>query len=288
MMGIRLSVIIVSYNSLEYLKECISSIRSFNDIGESLEIIVVDNSTEKSTMDWLREQPGIVAISNENKGFGQGNNIGARVAKGEFLLFLNPDTVLIEPVFAHAIELFEKDSTLGLFGVQLVGKNRKRNSTYGLRMTMGLARTLLSKMLVTFRVFLPRKMYTSGADIFIRKNVFENAGCFDEEFFMYCEEADLCNRVNALGYKNGFVRNCKIIHLEGKTTEAKLFTSTIRLIESRKHYCEKYGYDFIKFLNKEKRYCRIKSFFFSKKGDQKRADEYYRIVEYMNQITAQG
>lgn len=281
----KLSIIIVNYNSLTYLQNCISSIEKFNDIGDQLEVIVVDNSTGDESIRWLQGQQNIIAIANENRGFGQGNNVGVKKAHGEYLLFLNPDTVIIEPVFQFAVDQFEKDPKLGLFGVQLVDGNLRPNSTYGLRMPLGFTRSVLTRILISAKVFIPSAMYTSGADLFIRKSVFDEAGAFDENLFMYCEEADLCNRVNRLGYRNAFYSEKKIIHLEGKTQDAKLFTSYRRQMESRKYYCEKYSIDFLRFARKEKRYCALKKTVFSMKGDKARAAEYQKIVQYLDSLT---
>ena len=119
MRGMTLSVIIVSYKKIEVLRDCLNSIKQYNDIGEDLEVIVSDNSpddilyeTIKKEYDWIK------IIKNENKGFGAGNNRGYEIATGKYLLFLNPDTILIEPIFKFTVEQFEQDKDLALFGVQ--------------------------------------------------------------------------------------------------------------------------------------------------------------------------
>lgn len=280
----KLSVIIVNYNSLNYLKECVYSINNNNDIGEALEIIVVDNSPNDDALEWLDTQKNIKAVKNENRGFGQGNNVGSSIASGEYLLFLNPDTIIIEPVFKFAINQFERSAKLGLFGVQLVNRNMIPNSTYGLRMPLGFMRTVLCKLLISLHIFLPSKMYTSGADIFIRKNVFEAAGAFDENIFMYCEEADLCNRVNSIGYQNDFFPQKRIIHLEGKTSETNLFTTYTRQMSSRKYYCEKYNIPFEKYKKSEIRYCKLKIIVLRLLGRKARASEYEKIICHLDAI----
>ena len=125
------SVVIVSYKKLDILIECIESIYKFNDIGELLEIIIVDNSPKKDIYNYLIEKyPEIIIIKNENKGFGQANNVGALRASGEYLLFLNPDTILIEPIFKFAINKFENNKELALFGVKLVDENLNDNISF--------------------------------------------------------------------------------------------------------------------------------------------------------------
>ena len=282
----ELSVIIVSYNCLPLIKQCIASIDKYNDIGDSLEVIVVDNSTDDETIEWLRsERPDVIAIDNDNKGFGQGNNVGADASHGLYLLFLNPDTILVEPVFRYAIDKFKADPELGMFGVRLLDADQKRNHSFLLRWVPGMFRTKLNDVLVALDIFIPSMMFTLGADIFIRKELFYAAGCFDEEFFMYCEEADLTNRVNKTGMKNRFFRDKQIIHLEGKTQKTPNALRTYkRVTESRKHYCEKYGLDFRKNLDRELRYCKLKKTVTELLGRKDQAAAFGEIVDYIKQL----
>lgn len=281
----ELSVIIVCYNCLPLIKQCIESIDRFNDIGDGLEIIVVDNSEDSSTFEWLRsERPDIIAIDNENKGFGHGNNVGVVAASGRYLLFLNPDTILIEPIFAYAVKKFDSDPKLGVFGVRLLDADRKRTDSFGLRFVMGAWLTALNDLLVSAEIFIPSKMFILGADIFIRRDTFIQAGLFDENIFMYCEEADLCNRVNDCGMKNRYFREKSLIHLEGKTQASPNVPRTYqRVTESRRYYCQKNGLDFRKYLKKELRYCRFKKAAFGLTGKTKQADDYKKIVKYIRQ-----
>ena len=281
----ELSIIIVSYNCLPLIKQCIASINTYNDIGDALELIIVDNSDDDKTIEWLKEtRPDIISIANENRGFGQGNNVGARVASGKYLLFLNPDTVLVEPVFRFAIEKFESDAKLGLFGVRLLDSVCKRNNSFGLRWVSGMASTIMNDVFVAADVFIPSRMFTLGADIFIRRDLFFEIGKFDEAFFMYCEEADLCNRVNEHGMKNRFFREKSMMHVEGKTQKSPDILRTYRrLTESRQHYCSKYGLDFSKNLLREFRYCKFKRAVFRAMKKDKQANGYERVIEFIQQ-----
>lgn len=281
----ELSLIIVSYNCLPLLKQCIESVDKYNDIDDALEVIVVDNGSDGDTIEWLRsERPDIISIANDNKGFGQGNNVGADLSEGKYLLFLNPDTILIEPVFGYALERFRQDPKLGTFGVRLLDAEGKRNHSFLLRWVPGMFRTKLNDLLVALDIFIPSKMYTLGADIFIRRDLFYEIGKFDENFFMYCEEADLTNRVNAHGMKNRFYRDKRIIHLEGKTQKSPNALKTYkRVTESRKYYCEKYGMDFQKNLNRELRYCKLKEKVSGILGRREQVADFRSIVDYIRQ-----
>ena len=129
MTKISLSVIIVSYKQADIVLDCISSIYQYNDIGEQLEIILVDNSPTHNVYHAVVEEFATVhAIKNNNTGFGAGNNLGAAKATGEYILFLNPDTILVESIFKFAINKFEINSNLSMFGLKLVSKKLKRNA----------------------------------------------------------------------------------------------------------------------------------------------------------------
>lgn len=260
----KLSVIIVAYKKRDILEKCIESIFNYNDIGNDLEVIVVDNSPDtKCIYDYMKNKyKNIIIIKNINNGFGGGNNVGARVAQGEYLLFLNPDTILIESVFKFAIRKFGKNSNLALFGVKLVSEELRHNLSYYFRVKhYRFIYKLLIKPLNRFNVFIPSKMYIAGANIFIRKNIFCEIGMFDENIFMYYEEPDIIERIEKLDrkYTISFFPEKKIIHLEGKTTDVKSNGERIRL-ESLNYYCQKHYLNFKKILNSQFKYLRLKIF----------------------------
>ena len=124
-MKIKLSIIIVTYMSDEYIDLCIDSIYQYNDIGnENIKIIVVDNSPPYYPMynRVSKKYKDVVFIQNKsNVGFGTANNIGASVIESEYILFFNPDAELIEPVFKNIISRFENDGKLGCLGIKQSG-----------------------------------------------------------------------------------------------------------------------------------------------------------------------
>lgn len=250
---IKLSVIIVSYNCLDYLKNCLSSIDKHNDIGKQLEIIVVDNSNNLDTYNWLMtERPSIILKKNNNKGFGEANNVGSKLASGKYLLFLNPDTLLVEPIFKFAINKFENNPKLGCFGLQLIDENYKNNTSNNLRMLpLGFHYKILSWFICRLDLFLPKLMHPSGADLFVRKDIFFQCGSFDTDFFMYREEADLCNRINDLGLTISYFKNKKIIHLESKATKFTNTEKRDRLFNSFLTYSKKYNVNLYKKYKEE-------------------------------------
>lgn len=262
MSNIKLSIVIVSYNNLSVLIDCINSIYKFNDIGEELEVIIVDNSNNLNTYDYIKAKyDDIIIIKNKNNGFGEGNNVGARIAKGDYIVFLNPDTVLIEPVFKFAIEKFETNSNLSLFGVKLLDSNLKSNLSFYFidRHSFIIGQT--TKILNKINFFLPNAMFISGANLFVRRDVFIEAGMFDEKIFMYYEESDLIKRIKSLGGKIKFYKDKKIIHLEGKTVENN-DAALYRRLDSAQYYCNKYSLNFNKQIKAEIRYNKLKHFIY--------------------------
>ena len=281
---IQLSVIIVSYHCLSYLKDCLDSIEQHNDIGSALEVIVVDNSSTTEIVDWLRSnRPEVIAVQNDNRGFGQGNNVGAKLAHGQYLLFLNPDTLLIEPVFQFAVERFAADPKLGVFGLQLLNGEQEKTTTFGLRVPLGTGRRLLGNLCQSTGYFNPKFMQTSGADMFVDAAAFRACGMFDADMFMYYEESDICDRMNGIGRSVGLFREKRIVHLEGKTTVSKLAARYAAEMKSFEHYCLKSGKNFHRLGKKERRYCRMKQCVFSLLGNQDRAGEYRQIVSFWDQ-----
>lgn len=252
------SVIIVSYENLNILIDCVESIEKYNDIGDELEVIVVDNSTTNTVFDYVRSNYSkIKIVKNRNRGFGEGNNVGAKMAKGEYLLFLNPDTILVEPIFEFATGKFRESMELAMFGVKLVDINMKQNMSFYYMDNSGTIYSQLVKLFNYFGVFLEGKMFVSGANMFIRRDVFFEAGMFDENIFMYYEEADITRRIIKINKKIRYFGDRKIIHLEGKTS-GNSEKALERRIESLNYYCEKYNVDFDRRIRSEIRYTNLK------------------------------
>lgn len=272
MKKIKLSIVIVGYKNSEVLINCLNSILKFNDIGDALEIIVVDNSPSKEYIYYniSKLYKNIKIIKNENKGFGQGNNVGVNESKGEFLLFLNPDTILIEPIFKYSIRKFEEDEYLVLFGLKLLDKELKSNSSYFFRYRFGIVHSQLLKILQKKDIYIAKKMFISGANIFVRRKQFLEAGMFDPKIFMYGEEADLINRLENLNknYKTAYFKEKRIIHLEGKSSEVKEKSIEER-IKSSIYYGKKYNKDYNKKLKSELRYLQLKYYIYIIINDNK-------------------
>ena len=204
----RLSIIIVSYNSEKDIYDCINSIRQWTDIPmEELELIVVDNnSRETDTMfATLKQLYGndIVLIRNtRNGGYGQGNNLGIRKATASVILIMNPDVRMMEPIFKTALDAFDQSKDLSMYGMkQMLSASEPSTNSFCCAYTVnGYLQTFMSSLGNRYDRYIPRYMHFSGSCFFIRKEMFEQAGLFDETIFMYGEEEDIHYRMRKKGF----------------------------------------------------------------------------------------
>lgn len=194
----KLSIVIVTYHSEHDIYDCLESIWKYCDIQRNeLEVIIVDNSPECENMFvQLRQCYGkdIQLIHNtHNGGYGQGNNIGIRLATAPVVMIVNPDVRLCEPLFKAVIEAFEKDNRLCIYGTKQWLSNYVKSplSFDCSRSLNGYLIPLLSSLCNKIDLYLPRLMYLQGSCFFINKEKFIQVGLFDESIFMYGEEDDI-------------------------------------------------------------------------------------------------
>lgn len=236
-MEIKVSIIIVNYDCEEHTCNCIDSIYKYVR-GSYYEIIVVDNASSVSSVNTISVRfPEIKLIVNEeNKGFGTANNIGARYSLGKYLFFLNPDTLLMKDAVSQFYDFLENTAIdVACCGGNLLKADGTPTTCYGNFPTV-----LQQFSDIGFRVFYKKLFaeklsmgktcvfndirsidYLVGAALFIKKQLFEAIGGFDERFFMYYEETDLFFRLDKAGYKTYLLPEAKIIHLESVTTKSE-------------------------------------------------------------------
>ena len=225
-----LSIIIVNWNSVKYILNCIKSIKK-NIKSLNYEIIVVDNASFDNCGEKLaHEFPEVIFIqSQQNLGFAAGNNLGASHARGEVLLFLNPDTEVLE----GAIErLFEKTLSLpmvGIVGPRVLNTDGSLQTSCVRALPTPINRALDANFL---RRLFPRSRHwgtwnafsnfepvvveaVSGACMMIKANTFASVGGFNPQFFMYAEDMDLCARIRGLGLKNYHIPEAVVVHHGG-------------------------------------------------------------------------
>ena len=220
---LRLSIIIVVYNSENVLFDCLDSISEYENL-ENIEVIIVDNylnsSFNKSALKQYEYEISYIK-SEVNGGFGYGNNIGAARAKYDVLLFLNPDTILTRELSSPTIKVFANCRSSTIVGYNLIDSDGRRNNTFGHFLQSNLLVVFMLHVVRYFSCYgllnhvLNRFVWPWGAAFAVRKDVFTKAGGFDENMFLCNEEPDLLMRIN-----NRKVRflNIPIIHLEGHTT----------------------------------------------------------------------
>ena len=248
-MNKNISIIIVTYNSESVIKECLESIEKYNDIHNKLEIIIVDNSSIFNIETFINDlniNLDIQLIHNpKNGGFGQGNNIGAKASSGDLLFILNPDTILVEPIFKYMINEFS-DETLTTAGFRLIDRDGNDNDSVGLLPEYNyiyMPRKLLNYLVIELNL-LSKYIFPWGADLIVRKKDFIDAGMFDENMFLCNEEPDLMHRLDINKVK---IFDKKIIHLEGHTTEVH----EVRFkewLKTTQYYLEKYNNSYKKYI----------------------------------------
>lgn len=216
----KFSFIIVNYKSRQYLKDCTDSIINFAKGKVDYEIIIVNNDCDK-----LPNNTGIVIKEvGKNVGYAKANNMGASLAKGDVFCFLNPDTKFLEngDIF-HICNLFENES-VGIIGPRILTEDGNIQPWLA-----GYEISLFDTIKNNFGFIKSKSLWekssicqvswVSGASLFIRKNVFEKLSGFDENFFLYFEDVDLCKRAGFLGKKILLTPEIKITHYCGKSSD---------------------------------------------------------------------
>jgi GT2 family glycosyltransferase len=247
----NVSIILVNYNTKDLTLQTISSVyEQTNDID--FEIIVVDNaSTDGSTEAIENNFPDVKLIkSGENLGFGRANNKGAEVATGRNLFFLNPDTVLLTNAVKILSEYLDNNVNIGVCGGNLYDSNKQPAHSYRMfyspilwdlnDLTCNrLERIIYGKSYGFNYTNKPKVVaHVVGADMMIKKEVFNEVGGFDKDFFMYREETELNFRIHKKGYQSISIPDAQIIHLEGKSFSNNL-NRIKRILDGRKLYFHK-------------------------------------------------
>lgn len=254
----NISVIIVNYNVKYFLEQCLYSVQAA--LGKTKgQVIVVDNNSTDESIQYLQPKfPFVQFIANkENTGFAKACNQGLAIATGEYILFLNPDTIVPEDCFEKCIAFFNTTPDAGALGIKMIDgggkflKESKRSFPSPL--------TSLFKLSGLSSLFPKSKMFAryhlghldnnqnhevsvlAGAFMMIRKSILDKIGGFDETFFMYGEDIDLSYRIQQAGYKNYYFADSTIVHFKGESTKkgsmnyVHMFYNAMSIFV-RKHY----------------------------------------------------
>lgn len=248
----KLSIVIVNYMVDDLLLECIRSLKSQKS-GRDAEIFIVDNGPAQ------HDDPvfdGTIVLDNrKNNGFAYANNLAMRKASGDYILLLNPDTIVKEGALDTCLRIMKERGDIGILGCKLLNEDGSLQSSC--RNFPGLSNILaenlgLHRIIKKWRwmrdrylMFWPHDSFRNvdsvkGAFMMIRKTVLESVGLLDEHFFMYCEEVDFCLRTRKQGWKIAFTPDARIVHLGGKSTEINSLKYLVELHKSYRTYCRKH------------------------------------------------
>lgn len=231
----QLTVIFVSWNVADLLLRAIASVFASWGSADALEVIVVDNASQDGTVAAIRQRfPEVRLIVNDtNRGFTAANNQALEVARGDYLLLLNPDTEVLGDALPTLLGYMEAHPDVGLVGPQLlnpdgsVQSSRRRFPTLGLLFLestwlQGLApRRWLARYYVRDRADDEEQDvdWVTGAAMLIRRSVLAQVGPLDERFFMYSEEVDWCRRIKLAGWRIAYLPGAQVIHHEGQSSQ---------------------------------------------------------------------
>ncbi len=257
----KLSVIIVNYNVKHFLEHCLYSVRKAIK-NLSVEIWVVDNASVDDSIEMLKEKfPEVKLIENaKNVGFSAANNQAIKRATGEYILLLNPDTVVEEETFTRIIDFMDRHPEAGALGVKMIdgsghflAESKRALPTPEVAFYKVFALSALfpkSKRFGKYHLtYLPideinEVEVLSGAFMLLRKVALDKAGLLDEAFFMYGEDIDISYRITQAGYKNYYFPETRIIHYKGESTKKSsvnyvfIFYNAMRIF-AEKHFSRK-------------------------------------------------
>lgn len=235
--GTEISIIIVTWNVIDCLEKCLSSIIESLDGEETNEIIVVDNGSVDETIEIVKKKfPRVKLIENsQNYGFAKANNQGFNESRGEIVFFLNPDTLIRGKAIQKLLLFVRNTSGVGIVGPQVIWPDGKSQFSYVnwahkrfnfLQFSDQLLRNFTENLLKSkkFRVKKPIKVAgVRGMAMMVKRSVIKEVGGFDESFFLNAEAGDLCFRVRARGYQNYFFPGAEIIHFGGRSKRRQSF-----------------------------------------------------------------
>lgn len=259
-------IVIVNWNSEHYLSRCIHSILSSTSMSLISQIIIIDNASTDNSLSILPNHAKIKIIQNHvNQGFAAACNQGFRLSNAQYVLLLNPDVVVKGLTLQQCFDFMESRNDIDILGCQLLneaGKITASCARFPTPLKIFFDASGLSK--IAPRIFKPATLMTDwnhktsrkvpqvmGAFMWMRRNVFEKIGYFDERFFVYFEELDFSKRLSDAGGISFFNAVIQAIHSGGGTTDAVKSFRLFLFLDSRLKYAKKYfsaiGFYFVRF-----------------------------------------
>lgn len=250
-----LSIIIVSWNVRELLRACLRSLEAGRH-ALTLEVIVVDSASADGTPEMVRNDfPWVHLLAQqENVGFPRGNNIGIRQSTGRYLLLLNPDTEVVGDALQRMVAYLNEHPQTGVVGAQLLypdGRVQSSRRRFPTLLTAFFESTWLQPLAppsVLDRYYVRDRPdnatsevdWVMGACLMTRREVVEQVGLLDEDYFMYSEELDWCRRIKDSGWGVVYLPAAQIIHHEGKSSEQAVTARHINFQRAKLRYFRKY------------------------------------------------
>ena len=244
----ELSVILVSFNDRIHLEKCLQSLKGFPP-GVDLEIVLVDNNSSDGSPDLVKNKfPEVKLLcAGDNLGFAKANNLGISASAGEFVLFLNSDTIVTDQALAVLLDEMKGNPSLGAAGPALLSGQETYQVSFGKKVdffsefiqkgffNFYYAKTLKSNQKVRDVGWL------SAACLLVRRTALEEAGCFDENYFLYFEDIDLCYKIRQKGWILRLCPQAQIIHIGGTSTSAVKNSSRYHYRKSQIYFYRKHN-----------------------------------------------
>jgi GT2 family glycosyltransferase len=241
-----LSIILVNYNDRAHLPACLSSLE--NAVGDiQAEVILVDNHSIDGSPEMVESSfPRVRLVrQNENLGYARANNIGIKASKGDFILFLNTDTVAPEDSLASLLTALQSRPDAGAVGPALRRRSGYQVSfgkevNFFAELWQKFVRNPYFKTALRFSRRVREAGWLSGACLLARRKAVEEAGLFDEHFFLYFEDIDLCRRMREIGFKLWFDPRVEVYHTGGAVTSRQKRGSRLEYRRSQLYYYKKH------------------------------------------------
>ena len=260
----KLSIVIVSYNVKDYLRQCLRSIYRSDLNDDSFEVIIIDNDSHDGTVEDLSKDFKEVKFkkNNKNYGFSKAVNMGINMAKGKFICILNPDIIIQENTFSSLIKFYEEKDNIGCVGPKIL--NSDGSIQHSCKRSFPTPLNAISRLLGLDKLFPKSKIFgkynltyldinkihkvdsISGAFMLFHKKIINKIGLFDEDFFMFGEDIDFCHRIKDSGYDNYYNPKTEIIHYKGESVKnapydmVNVFYSAMHIYFDK--YSDRYNY----------------------------------------------
>ena len=253
---IKLSIVIVNYQGWQPLRTCLESIKEIEGIQDIYEVIVVDNCSNDGMLDNFRTQfPEIKFVENEgNYGFSSGNNLGAKHASGEYILFLNPDTIINSAALHSMLNLAVEHPSYYIVSIQQLTTSGQKENPFNSFPSIWTINSILKSI---YSINTKNRLkaasenepiikpdWVSGSVILMQKQIFDKIGKWDEDYWLYTEDVDLCRKTRKAGGEIAMICDNSFVHQHGGTTRKTMKLAALckahviisKHIYFRKHY----------------------------------------------------